>query len=90
MGVFATGRFVPTLREFSFGDKHQVLVWLDNCVHGFARIAPDLSLYNVTPHLVYNRQLSSEFVFHASTAGISYALICVILGCIIFSRRDLT
>ncbi len=90
LGVFVTGRFVPTLLAFNFGKQNEDLAWLESCVHGFARIVPDLSLYNVTPHLVYNKPVSSEFVLHASIAGLSYAVICVVLGSIIFGRRDLT
>ena len=90
VGIFVAGRFVPTLSSFAFGKKYPELSWLEQCVHGFAKLIPDLSLYNVTPHLVHGQDLSSEFVVQSSIAGVSYAAICIILGSLIFGRRDLT
>lgn len=90
VGVFVSGRFAETLSTFQFGKKHSDFAWLEQFVHGFAAIVPDLSLYNVTPHLVHGQTLSLNFVVQASLAGISYVAVCLILGSLIFSRRDLT
>ena len=42
VGVFVSGRFAETLSTFQFGKKHSDFAWLEQFVHGFAAIVPDL------------------------------------------------
>lgn len=89
-GVFITGRFVPTLLAFSFEQDDAELRFVESLVHLFARIVPDLSLFNLTPNLVYDMPASLTFVRDASLSGFAYIVICLVLASVIFGRRDLT
>ncbi len=90
IGVFVMGRFVPTLLAFRFKDQDSGMETVEHLIHGMARIAPDLSLYNVTPNLIHDAPVSLNFVWQATGAGLAYVCICLFIASMIFSRRDLT
>ena len=90
LGVFITGRFVPTLLAFKFEDAQAEFGTLEDLVHLFARIVPDLSLFNLTPNLVYDLPTTFGFVRDASLSGFAYIGICLCLASVFFGRRDLT
>jgi len=91
LGVFMVGRFVDVLRNLHLGDKDVPSATLDaisTVVQWLAKISPDLSLYNVTAHLVYERPVSGEYLFQASMLGLTYILIGLFVASIFFGRRD--
>lgn len=90
IGVLIGGRFVPTLQEFRFKDGGEGTVQLEALVHGMAKVLPDLSLYNLTPSLVYESPVSFAYVFESSVAGLSYAMLYLVAAMFIFGQRDLT
>ena len=90
IGVFITGRFVPTLLAFKFEESAGELQLLEDFVHIFARVVPDLSLFNLTPNLVYDMPTSFAFVRDASLSGFAYVGLCLCLASVFFGRRDLT
>lgn len=91
-GVFIVGRFADRLATLTLkAAPDQSQETLDRAAafaHGVAWVAPDLSLYNVTPYAVYDTHLPEGFVLHATLAGGLYAMICLVLASILFSRRD--
>lgn len=92
LGVFAVGRFADRLATLELkAGPDQSQAALDQAAsfaHGVAWIAPDLSLYNVTPYVVYDTRLPEGFLVHATGAGVLYATLCLLLAAVLFSRRD--
>lgn len=93
-GVFVIGRFADRLATLtlkaSYGQDQETLNAAARLARGVAWLVPDLSLYNVTPYVVYDTQLPEGLVRHATTAGCLYAAICLGLAATLFSRRDFT
>ena len=91
LGVFAVGRFVDVLSTIRLGDSDDrtaLTETLSTAIRWVVRVAPDLSIYNVTPYVVYNRPLSGEFILQSTILGLTYVLIGLALSSFLFSRRD--
>ncbi len=54
----------------------------------FVAIVPDLNLFSLTTQLTYAIPVSSDYVLHASTYGLTYAAALLVCGSLIFARRD--
>jgi len=91
LGVFVVGRFVDTLRNVRLGDgteatgadsaASEIIKWVTH-------IVPDLSIFNVTPQVVYNRPMTIDFMAHATLLGFTYIILCLMISVFLFSRRD--
>jgi len=93
LGVFIVGRFVDTLRQLKLGRSdadQESMEGISQLVRWIAEVAPDLSLYNVTPQIVFQRPIDNAFVYEASVVALTYVLICLGLAIFFFSRRDFT
>ena len=91
LGVFLVGRFVDVLGSLELGrpeERTEVTELVSAAVRWITRIVPDLSIYNVTPQVVYERPMGFEFVFEASIAGLTYASLAFIVAALLFGRRD--
>jgi ABC-type transport system involved in multi-copper enzyme maturation permease subunit len=92
LGLFAVGRFADRLAEVKLtagpGEDQATLDVASAAARGLSWLAPDLSLYNVTPYVVYDTVLPEGFVFHATTSGVLYALLALAVAALLFSRRD--
>ena len=91
LGVFVVGRFVDSLTHLKLGDADNpdaATERISMLIRWVIRIAPDLSIYNVTPQVVYQRPMSAAFVAEASLVGLTYIFICLTLSAFLFSRRD--
>ncbi len=53
-------------------------------------VVPDLSAFNVSDELLLGWDVPPEYVLQAMGYGLSYAAIFLVLGLLVFERRDLT
>lgn len=89
-GVFLIGRFAPDLvslsaRAIRKGEDAPLLdlaMWILNVI-------PDLSAYNITEEVLYDGVISLEYIGQTSLSGLCYAILCLLGGAWLFSRRDL-
>ena len=91
LGVFVLGRFVDVLLSVRLADAGQETSFTDGAetiVKAIAVILPDLSIYNLTPHVVYARPITFEYLASATLSGLSYAAIGLFIASVLFSRRD--
>ena len=82
LGVFVVGRFVDTLRTLKLGrsdDDQASLDGISQVVRWISEITPDLSIFNVTPQLVYQHPISVGFVQEATILAVTYVVICLAL-----------
>ena len=91
LGVFVVGRFVDSLQSLRLGDTDTpdaITSTVSTVIRLIVRIVPDLSIYNVTPQVVYNRPMTAEFIAQSSLVGLTYIVVCLGIASILFSRRD--
>ena len=91
LGVFLVGRFVDILGHLELGaadERTEMTILVSRMIRWTTRIVPDLSIYNVTPQVVYNRSIGTDFILEASLVGVTYAGIAFILASFLFGRRD--
>ncbi|MEE2756439.1 MAG: ABC transporter permease [Myxococcota bacterium] len=91
LGVFVVGRFVDALQNLRLGDADKpdaMTSLVSTVIRGIVRVVPDLSIYNVTPQVVYNRPMTVEFIAQASLVGFTYIVVCLGIASVLFSRRD--
>lgn len=92
VGVFVVGRFADRLSSMALradpGQSQEALDFVSTFAHGVAWVAPDLSLYNVTPHVVYDSVLPAGYLLNATAAGLIYAALALLLAAVLFHRRD--
>lgn len=92
-GVFVVGRFADVLSTLRLGRPSERTDLTENIsafVQLIADIAPDLSLYDITPHLVYGRPITADYVLHATGLGATYIALGLVLAAVLFHRRDFT
>lgn len=91
-GVFVVGRFGDRLSQLRLkaapGESQEVLDRVAAFAHGVAWVAPDLTLYDVTPYVVYDSALPAGYLLAATQSGVLYALMALALSAVLFSRRD--
>jgi hypothetical protein len=92
LGVFAVGRFVDRLVDLRLktdaGDATPELEQVSGLMRGVAHVMPDLSLYNTTTYVVYDRTIEWGYVAQATAYGLTYMAICLVIASFFFSRRD--
>ena len=91
LGVFLVGRFVDVLSRLELGaaaERTETTILVSRIIRWVTRIVPDLSIYNVTPQVVYNRAIGMDFLLEASLVGLTYAGIAFLLASFLFGRRD--
>ena len=91
LGVFLVGRFVDILGHLELGaadERTEMTILVSRLIRWTTRIVPDLSIYNVTPQVVYNRSIGTDFILEATLVGVTYAGIAFILASFLFGRRD--
>ncbi len=91
LGTFVCGRFVDVLLNLRLGEADErtpLTETISGVVRFIAQVTPDLSIYNVTPHVVYGHPLSADFVIQASLTGLAYIGIGFVISAILFARRD--
>ncbi len=91
-GVFVVGRFHAAMVSANLLGDSEDVGWfghkIEQAVAALAAVTPKLSYYNVTPQVVYDAQLSWEYVGYATLQGVWYAAILLILASMLFSIRD--
>ena len=90
-GVFLLGRFADRLAALSLQQPGAVDPVLDRdevLVHSVAKVVPDLTLYNLTPYVVYHHPVSWTYLAQSTLYGATYAAIALIIASYMFSRRD--
>ncbi len=91
VGVFIVGRFVDqllTLQLVRLEEQTPFTQGIQSIIRLIARITPDLSLYDVTPQVVYAETIPWSFVGHATLYGFCYAGLALVIASFLFSRRD--
>lgn len=93
LGVFAVGRFADVLSTLRLGapeERTPLSEAISATVRAVADVTPDLSLYDVTPNLVYGRPITADYMLHASGLGLTYVALALLLSAVLFHRRDFT
>ena len=93
LGIFAIGRFVDRLLALHLGHGRgetpsAVLDTINTVVHAVANVAPDLSIYNTTPYIVYEQSIEWAYVGECTIYGLTYVGITLMFAGIMLSRRD--
>ena len=91
LGYFLVGRFVDRLVNLSVagtGDGNEATQQVDVTVRFLANLFPDLSIFNLTEQVVYQRAISSDYMFHGSLTAFTYIALGLLLAAVLFSRRD--
>ncbi|MEZ4467202.1 MAG: ABC transporter permease [bacterium] len=91
-GVFVLGRFADRLADLNLAEPGEqldpLLERVQTLVHGVAEVVPDLTLYNLTPYVVYGHPISGTYIVEATLYGATYAGLALVLAALMFSRRD--
>jgi hypothetical protein len=90
LGVFIIGRFVDSilLNKLAADDSGPLMHLMAKMAKALAHVAPDLSIFNTTPYVVYDQAIAWSYVYQATTYGVTYLAILLFLASLIFSRRD--
>ena len=91
LGIFVLGRFVDVLLTVKLAAKGQETVMSEmgeTVVKTLTMIIPDLSIYNLTTHVVYARPVTADYILNATVSGLSYATLGLLVAALLFSRRD--
>jgi len=91
LGTFICGRFVDVMLTLRLGEADErtpVTEAISSLVRLVAHVTPDLSIYNITPHVVYGHPLSQDFILQATLTGLAYIGIGFVISAVLFSRRD--
>jgi len=91
-GLFVTGRIAYILTDLMTSTKG---VFVEVPAMRFlgrvlVAVVPDLSTFNVADDVLQGWQVSGDYMFAAVGYGLSYAAVFLILGLIVFERRDFT
>lgn len=92
-GLFVVGRFADVLSTLRLGrpeERTEATEAISAAVRAVAQVVPDLSLYDVTPHLVYGKPLTAGYVLEATGLALTYIAFGLVLSAILFHRRDFT
>ena len=91
LGAMLIGRFSQELLQLQnrAWRRHEANPLIDLSAQ-ITELLPDLQLYNVTEEVVYGVALPASYLVHTTIVGVAYSSLCVMLACVIFSRRDLT
>lgn len=89
-GFTLIGRFSQDLialyeRVLSKGETSITLEF----AQGWLYLIPDLSLFNLSPMVIYGNPLPSEYLLRGSLVSLSYTALCLWLAGHIFKHRDL-
>lgn len=93
LGVFAVGRFADVLGTVRLGDPESrtpLTEGISAAVRFISDVTPDLSLYDVTPNLVYARPITADYLLHATGLGLTYIALGLLIAAVLFHRRDFT
>ncbi len=91
LGTFICGRFVDVMLTLRLGEADErtpVTEAISSLVRLVAHVTPDLSIYNITPPVVYGHPLSQAFTLQATLTGLAYIGIGFVISAVLFSRRD--
>ena len=91
VGVFVVGRFVDellTLRLTKPEESTPFTNGVETAVRAIARVLPDLSLFDVTPQVVYAQPISWSFVGYSTGYGFCFSAVLLVIASFLFSRRD--
>ncbi|HAN32469.1 MAG TPA: hypothetical protein DCQ06_12810 [Myxococcales bacterium] len=92
LGMFIIGRIsyiIVDLMNASKGVFAEVAAmrWLGR---GIMVVVPDLSAFNISDELLLGWPVTPEYLLHSIGYGLSYSAIFLVLGLLVFERRDLT
>ncbi len=93
LGVFIVGRFadvLSTLRLAPVDERTALTETISAAVRGVAAVVPDLSIYDVTPQLVYGTPLTAAYVIEGTLLAATYIGLGLLIASILFHRRDFT
>ena len=93
LGIFVVGRFADVLSTLRLGrpeERTEVSEAISAAVRAVAQVTPDLSIYDVTPQLVYGTPLTAAYVLEATGLAATYIVLCLGLAAVLFHRRDFT
>ncbi len=91
-GLFVTGRISYVITDLMTHTKGvfvevPAMRWLGRVL---VAVVPDLSTFNVADDVLLGWQVSGDYLLAAVGYGLSYAAVFLILGMLVFERRDFT
>jgi len=92
VGLFACGRVSYVITDLMTATKGifveiEFMRWLGRAL---VAVVPDLSTFNIADEVLLGWDVPTPYVIDAVGYGLSYAAVFLILGLIVFERRDLT
>jgi Cu-processing system permease protein len=92
LGLFACGRVSYVITDLMTATKGvfvevDFMRWLGAAL---VAVVPDLSTFNVADEILLGWEIGADYMLNAVTYGLSYAAVFLLLGLIVFERRDLT
>jgi ABC-type transport system involved in multi-copper enzyme maturation permease subunit len=85
LGVWAVGGLLQNLSVH----RDTMAPGLDRALAStFVAVAPDLSFFGLSTQLAYGIPVAADYVFHASVYGLGYAAFLLVVGSLIFAKRD--
>jgi ABC-type transport system involved in multi-copper enzyme maturation permease subunit len=83
--LFFIGHLLPDLRTFAEKSKTG---WAKALSRAFYLLLPDLELLNLKAHASNQLPVAAAYVWQAAGYGVAYAAVVLMIGILIFSRRD--
>lgn len=92
LGLFACGRVSYVITDLMTATKGvfvdiEFMRWLG---HALVAAVPDLSTFNISDEVLLGWDVPTSYVLSAVGYGLTYAAVFLVLGLIVFERRDLT
>ena len=85
LGAFLIGKGGAFILRFAEGKEGFLLNALLNLAD---RVAPALYVFDISSQVTYDLRVTASFIFHAVGYGFCYSAIVLMMGMLIFSRRD--
>ena len=92
LGLFACGRVSYVITDLMTATKGvfvevDFMRWLGATL---VAVVPDLSTFNVADEILLGWDIGADYMLSAAGYGLSYAAVFLVLGLVVFERRDLT
>ena len=85
LGTYLIGKGGQLLQRFIEGQTDAALKLLAGVAD---RVLPGLYIFDVSMQVTYDLTIPTRFIYHATSYGLIYSAVLLLLGVGIFSRRD--
>ena len=85
LGAYLIGKGGAFILRFAAGRDDLALTVLLSLAD---RIAPALYVFDISTQVTYDLKVPTQFIYHAVGYGLCYSMVVLMVGMLIFSRRD--